>query len=58
MRSTSPSRRRSGLAGRVPDLLLDGDVERIQLRAVQPECADAVRDLQAYELAHCASSLR
>ena len=36
-----------------PDLLLDLHVERVHLRPVEPDRADAVGDLEPYELALC-----
>ena len=41
-----------GLDGRGADLLLHLHVERVHLRPVQPDRADAVGHLQSHELAH------
>ena len=46
-----------GLGRGRPDLLLDLHVEGIHLRPVEPDRADAVGDLQSYELAHAATRL-
>lgn len=41
-----------GLAGALLDLVLHLEVERIHLRAVQPDRPDAVGDLKSHKLTH------